>query len=149
MRRCTSAVSGTANRDAVQTTGAAPAPPALSIRPIDAISANGVVDPFSSIGLYRSDALENRRVDGERGFLGAILPPVDRFGTCEEKYYSGWILGVQPPRQRISSELLSLLPSRFSRSDHDIDAAPSLRQKPVFEMAGGTVREERRKGGCG
>ena len=126
-----------------------PAPPALSIRPIDAISANGVVDPFSSVGFYRGDALENRRVDGERGFLGAILPQVDRFGTCEEKYYSGWILGVQPPRQRLSSELLRLLPSRFGRSDHDIDAAPSLRQKPVFEMARGTGRKERRKGGGG
>jgi len=107
-------------------------PPAfLSTRPINAISANGLVDPFSTVGIHRRDALENRGVDGKRRLLDPLLPPVDRFGTREKKHYPHWLLGVQPPRQPIGSELLSLLSARFGRGDYDINAAPSLYQKPV------------------
>jgi hypothetical protein len=117
-------------------------PPGLSIPRIDAICPNGVVYPFSYVGTYCCDALENRRVDGKRRFLDSLLPPVDRFGTREKKHHPGWILGVQPPGQPISSQLLSLLSARFGWGDHDIDAASSLYQKSLSEMAGGTDREE-------
>src|SRR6202162_5231782 len=109
-------------------------PPGLSIPRIDAICPHGVVYPFSYVGTYCCDALENRRVDGKRRFLDSLLPPVDRFGTREKKHHSGWILGVQPPGQHISSQLLSLLSARFGRGDHDIDAASSLYSKSLSEM---------------
>jgi hypothetical protein len=114
----------------------------LSTCPIDAISAHGLVNPFSRVGLYCGDPLENRGVDGERRFLDPFFPSVDRFGTREKKHYSDWFLGVQPPRQSIGVKLLSLLPTRFGRSDHDLNATPTLCEKPLPEMAGGPDREK-------
>jgi hypothetical protein len=113
----------------------------LSSRRIDAISANGFVDPFGSVGLYRRDALENCRVDRKRRFLDSFLSPMDRLGTREKEYYPGRVLGMQSPWQPLSSQLLSFLPARFGRGDHDHDANPSLYQEPLPEMEGGSFRK--------
>ena len=115
--------------------------PILSSRRIDAISANGFVDPFGSVGLYRRDALENCRVDRKRRLLDSFLSPVDRLGTSEKEHYPGGILGMQPPWQPLGAQLFSFLPARFSWGDYDDDANPSLCQKPLPEMEGGSFRE--------
>ena len=117
-------------------------PAALSTRRIDAISANGVVIPFSSGGLDCGNALENYRVGRKRRLLNPIPPSVDRVGACKKKHYPDWILGVQSAWQRIGAELLCLLSTRFGRGDYDIDAASSLHQEPVPEVARGTDPEE-------
>jgi hypothetical protein len=117
-------------------------PAALSTRRIDAISPNGVVNPFSNRGLDCGNALENCRVDRKRRLLNPILPPMDRIGACKKKHYPDWILGVQSAWQRIGAELLCLLSARFGRGNYDNDAAPSLHQEPVPEVARGADREE-------
>ena len=109
--------------------------PLLSTQRIDAISAHGVVHPFSRVSIGRRDALENCGVDGKRHFFHSLFPPVDRFGTCQKKHYPNWFLGVQPSWKPVSPELLCLLSSRFGRSDYDAGTTASLHQKSLSEMA--------------
>jgi len=66
----------------------------LSSLRIDAISHNGVVDPFSCGSIHRGDSLENRGVVRNCRLFNQILPPVGRFRTREKEYYSSRILGV-------------------------------------------------------
>ena len=100
-----------------------------------------MVHPFSDIGILSCDALESRGVGGKRRFLDTLLPPMDRFGTGKEKHYPNWLLGVQSSGKPVSAELLPFLSERFGRGNYDVDAPPSLYQKLVPEMAGGSDRQ--------
>ena len=107
-----------------------------------------MVDPFSSVGIYRCDALEDYRLGRERGFLDPVRPAMDRLRTRKKKYYSNWILGMQPPWQHFGIKLLCYLSPGFGWGDHDLGAAASLRQESLPEMARGTDGQEDRKGRC-
>jgi len=109
--------------------------PPLSTALFDAISRNGVVEPFSMVRIDRGNALEDRRVVWQRYFFYSLFPSVDRFGTGKEEHYSGRLLGVQRAGQRPGPKLLRHLPPRFCWGAHDPGAVTVVHQKFVFEMA--------------
>ena len=119
--------------------------PPLSSTLFDAISPNGVVEPFSMVCIDRGNALEDRRVVWQRYFFYSLFPSVDRFGTGKEEHYSGRLLGVQRARQRPGPQLLRHLPPRFSWGTYDLGAVTVVHQKFVFEMARGTGGKESEK----
>lgn len=104
-----------------------------------------MVKPFNIIGLYRSHALEDCRVVGQRYFLDSFLPAVDCLGTSKEKHHSSRFLGVQRAGQPPGFELFCHLPARFGWRAHDSGAVALVCQKSVFEMARSVGEQEGKK----
>ena len=109
----------------------------LSSPLFDAIWPNGVVRPFSILGVNRSYTLEVGRVVGQRYFFDSLFSSVDCFGTRKEKHHSCRFLGVQRAGKSLGFELFCHLSSRFGRRTDDIGAAAPVHQKSVLEMARG------------